>query len=108
MKVIYIKTFPVGNIYWEKIGVEIETSEENARKTLYEAKKTVENFHYESNKASEKQENIEVKPSGSIEEDIKSCTTLKVLESYRFVVKNKPELQPAYDKKYEELKNNIK
>ncbi len=41
----------------------------------------------------------------NIIEDIMSCKELKVLETYRILVKNKPELQAAYNEMYEKLKN---
>lgn len=44
----------------------------------------------------------------TLEEQIKSCTSLKVLESYKFIVKGKPELEKAYDfKRYELNANNL-
>jgi len=39
----------------------------------------------------------------SLIDDIKSCKELTVLESYRLVVKNKPELQQAYDETFKKL-----
>ncbi len=35
---------------------------------------------------------------------IASCTDLKILESYKLIVKSRPELKSIYDEKYEELK----
>lgn len=44
------------------------------------------------------------KRSNSIIESINTCTSLKTLESYKFIVKGKPDLQKAYDTKMKELK----
>lgn len=111
-KVAYTKTYPIG-LCWEKIFVEMELSEEDdARKALYEAKKTVENFHYESNKAAEKElaeksaTQQEQKPktrSEEMVEAIESVKELKVLEIYKPLAKKYPEIQDAYDKKLKEL-----
>lgn len=38
-----------------------------------------------------------------LEEQIKSCSELKVLESYKFIVKGKPDLENAYNQKLKEL-----
>ena len=44
----------------------------------------------------------------TLEEQIRSVTELKVLESYKFIVKGKPELEKAYDlKRYELNANNV-
>lgn len=41
-------------------------------------------------------------------QDIMSCNEVKVLESYKLLVKSQPELQAAYDKRMEELTQNLK
>lgn len=41
--------------------------------------------------------------TGSIVDDINSCTDLKVLESYKFIAKSKKEYQEAYDKQYSRI-----
>lgn len=124
-KVFYFKTFPIPNLgVWEKIGVEAELEiGEDARKALYDCKKTVENFHYENNKADEKKKEVvtsiitydEKIPStltqvASIIKDINTCQELKVLESYRLIAKSDPDIQDAYNKKLRELmpKPNLK
>jgi hypothetical protein len=43
----------------------------------------------------------ETKPEPTLEEQIKSCTDIKILESYKFIVKGKPE-QEVYNKKLKE------
>ena len=105
-KVAYSKTYPIG-MHWERIFIEGElSSDEDPRKALYECKKTVENFHYESNKADEKKKQEEKQSVSTLESiinDINSCADLVKLKEYRIFVKQKPELQAAYDKKLKEL-----
>lgn len=38
-----------------------------------------------------------------LEKEIMSCSSLKVLESYKFIVRGKEELQKIYDEKFAEL-----
>ena len=108
-KVSYSRTYPI-DLIWEKIFVEASLSEgENVRDALYECKRTVESFHYEANKSDEKKKEVskeslpEVKPTTV--EDIYSCKDLKVLESYKLIVRSKPELQKAYDIHFKKLCN---
>lgn len=42
---------------------------------------------------------------GDLAKDIRSCTELRVLETYRFLIKNKPEFQSVYDEMHEKLTN---
>lgn len=59
-KVSYSRTYPI-DLIWEKIFVEASLSEgENVRDALYECKRTVESFHFESNKADEKKKELPV------------------------------------------------
>jgi hypothetical protein len=44
---------------------------------------------------------------GGIMHDIGTCQDLKVLDTYAFFVKNRPELQEAYNKKLAELKGSM-
>lgn len=100
-KIAYSKTFPVSiNGTWEKIYLEADVIEgEDVRQCLYALKKQVTDFHFESNKAAEKEADVK----GNILDDIISCQTLKVLESYKMLIKNKPELETAYNNKLKEL-----
>lgn len=43
----------------------------------------------------------------TLEDQIKSCTESKVLESYKFIVKGKPELQEIYDSRLAELNQEL-
>lgn len=126
-KVSYTKTYPIPSTgVWEKIFVEAELEPgDDARFCLYNCKKIVENFHFESNKADEKKANGNVgefkieyvstdieKPStlskvASIIKDIGTVTDLKVLESYHFIARNDADIQAAYDKKKYELQQPV-
>lgn len=121
VKIVYFKTFPI-NQCWEKLGLEAELADgEDPRKAFYEAKKIVENFYYESTKADEKKNSapdipiipnapLYASPYGeenickpTIEQQIESCSEVKVLESYKFIVKGKADLEKCYLEKYNEL-----
>lgn len=43
-------------------------------------------------------------PKATLEADIKSCMEIKVLESYKFLVRNDSQLQKVYDERFAELK----
>lgn len=109
MKVGYSKTFPnLANGQWVKVWAEEDQpgTIEDARKTWYAIKKEVENFYYESTKADEKKfEAVKITPEGKtyIGDQIKSCKELKVLESYKMIVKGKPELEEIYNNRLKEL-----
>ena len=82
------------------------TTDDNVRSSLYSLKKQVSDFFYESNKAAEKEAKGESTPITKVAEliqHIKTCTELKVLESYKFIAKKDPDLQSAYDNKLKEL-----
>ena len=107
-KVSYSRTYPI-DLIWEKIFVEASLSEgENVRDALYECKRTVESFHYESTKADQKREE-ELKTKniepiiGVTPEEIYSCKEIEVLKAYKLIVKSKPELQKAYDEQFKKL-----
>lgn len=128
MKIIkagFSKTFPI-NQYYEKVWVEAELNKgEDERKVLYDLKKKVEDFFYESKGVEEKQINTQVKnygENGSIQrgtfeetdinpksqeetiiEGINSATEIKVLESYALIAKNNHKIKEAYDNKLQSL-----
>lgn len=43
----------------------------------------------------------------NLEDEINSCTSLKVLESYKFIVKTNEQWLQAYTKKHQELSNKL-
>lgn len=100
----FSKTYALPGGGFQKQWIEGELEEgDNARDCFYKCKREVEGFFFESTKAEEKKKD-EILPVGNLIEDINSCSDLKILESYRLIVKNKPDLQSAWDIKYEELK----
>lgn len=118
MKIGYSKTFPViGKDQWEKIWIEdeVQGTEEDARKALYALKKQVENFHYESNKAADKQatEAKEEPPQtteAKIIAQIYGITDLKVLGTFALLAAKdrekkgeKGNISAAYQQQLEKL-----
>jgi hypothetical protein len=116
----YQKVFPLGQYINERLGIEIEVSELDDPLEVYkEAKRIIEEAHramnpqleYESIPSTTQPPIPEQKPQpeerriGNIVEDINSCENLKVLETYKFIAKQKPEFQEAYEKKFRELSN---
>lgn len=115
-KVTYQKVFPLSPYVNEKIGIEIQVDEgETPEDCLLFAKDTVENWHKKHNPelqltlSDDQIAEIKVERDNtynriaSIISDIYSCKELKVLESYRLMVKSSLELQDAYDKQYLKL-----
>lgn len=110
----YSHTYPITtNGQFQKIWIELSLDEgDDPRQELYKAKKIVNDFFYESNKAAEKQQE-QKKESGSeqktlsreqqLVESIKSCTDLKVLKIYETTSKKYPESEIAYQEKLLEL-----
>jgi hypothetical protein len=93
----------MANGHYQKIAITAELQgEEDPRKALYELKKIVQNFHFESNNVEKKERKVdEVKRD--LKTDIQSCKELKVLESYSLIVKNNPEMQEIYNQQKEKL-----
>lgn len=56
------------------------------------------------NQSPDQQISKQEKTIGLFVKDIESCMDVKVLESYKYVVNGKPELQAAYDQRLKELK----
>jgi len=109
-QVSYQKTFNLGNYSSERIGVEIVLNEgEDAKFALAEASKLVHEYHAQSNQifpsnSPERNETvsselpvIQVDKGPSLEDQIRSCTELKVLKIYESFTKGNPILQEAYN-----------
>ena len=45
---------------------------------------------------------------GDIDAQIKSCTTIAMLETYKLIVKSKPQFKATYDEVYAKLSNQTK
>lgn len=113
-RINYQKTFNLGNYCSEKVGVEMEVEPGEANKALDEAKKFVEDWHksnnpqlYDGSMPTISGELPIVyasnEPNSKLVQDIYSCKELVVLESYKLIVKGKPELQSAYDQQLKKL-----
>lgn len=138
IKASFSKTFPI-NQYFEKVFLEAELNEgEDERQVLYDLKRKVENFFYESKGASEKQMYVTPDPQNygqflpvnattniaeiqaspksqeeTIIECINSCTVipkdLNGLESFELVAKSSAAIKAVYDLKMMQLlKHNSK
>lgn len=116
-KIFYQKLFPTGAYSNEKIGIEaIVEPGETAEQCLSAAKAKIDEWHKRNNPQDYMADatvapTIEVEKDASPVEtrvaalirDINSCKEVKVLETYRFMVKQDPRLQEAYDKKHKDL-----
>ena len=112
--VSYQKTYNLGMYQSEKIGVELTLNEgEDAKEALDTARLLVEEYHRENNKELEEMRGVQERiinqpPTTGIQaiiNDIGTCKDIKVLESYRLIVKNNPELQETYNHKLNQLQN---
>ncbi len=116
-RILYTHTYPIG-MSWEKIGMEATIDDmESPKECLEKLKEEVHNFHRISNPQLYKNGNeaivesfepipeVKIVRSGTdkITNVITNCTDIKTLESFKLVVKGKPELMDAYDKKMSEL-----
>lgn len=111
-EVTYSKTFgmPDKKDPFEKIMLVGELEEgDTPRQALYALRKEAHDFHFESNKAAEKQV-IENKPLPAQEReaqtiaDIYSCTSPLVLEAvYKKLANNYPAIKAAYDQQLNKL-----
>ena len=114
MKIGYSKTYPLTNSgCFEKIWLEdsIETTDmEEVRQAQYRLKKQVESFHFESNKAAEKQAQEQKKEEPQTQEakiiaQIYAASDLTVLESFKLLAKNHKSIQAAYEQRLNQLSN---
>jgi len=113
-QVSYQKTFNLGNYSSERIGVEILLNEgEDAKEALNTAKALVEEYHKQTNdfpmpfhtvtNVDQPLPEIQVDRGPTLEQQIRSCTELKVLKIYESMVKKDPVLQEAYNQTMKSL-----
>lgn len=119
-RVTYQRTFNLGNYSSERIGADVLLMPgDSANEALDTARKLVEEWHVKNNPQMytpdvsvipkiEPVRSQVYKDAGLTKEEIAikeimSCKELKVLESYKFIVKGKPELETAYNNKLKEL-----
>ena len=96
---------------WDKAGVEIELTEsDNPENAFSMAKQLVDEqlskiIHQKDEMKGTQVRDVlsYINKPHSLIDDIRSCKELTVLESYRIIVKNKPELQQAYDETFKKL-----
>jgi hypothetical protein len=105
----YSQTYPMGVTgQFQKIWVEFELDDtDDPRTELYKCKRIVNDFFFESNKASEKQLQT-VKEEPQSQEDkiiaqIYASSNLKVLESFKLLSKNNKAVEAAYKQMEVEL-----
>lgn len=115
--VTYQKIFPTANQFFnERVGIEIIVNDgENANDALNLAKKTVEDWHKQSNDmeivAGNEPIPIVQVDKGDVNQQkiidgIKSCTDATILqETYKFIVRKYPEIQDIYRQKLVSLSN---
>jgi hypothetical protein len=105
--IFFSETFPLSNGHYQKIGATVEIEgDDDPKKALYTAKQLITNFFYESNKAAEKKEQeISADAKISLSEQISTVTDLKVLDTYKMLVRNDPDANKAYREKLIELSN---
>jgi hypothetical protein len=115
ISVNYNRTYSIGPFLNEKIGVEATIEEgDNPIEVLKSLKELADSFNKIANPHLEESQPPEPivlpiaqieKPIGkSMVEQIMSCDSMKVLESYKLLVKNNDEWKAAYDSKYNQLK----
>jgi len=116
VKVIYQKVFPLAQYVNEKIGIEIELDGmDDENKAFKIAKDTVEKWHKEGNPQLQEvsqpgeapipviQIQKEEKAIGLYVEDIMSCKSLLVLDTYKPLIKGKVPLETAYNVRRKQL-----
>jgi len=123
ISVNYNRTYAIGPFLNEKIGVEATIEEgDNPIEVLKSLKELADSFnkianpHLEEPKffdavgskgflnAVQPIDEREMKIGKSMPEQIMSCDSMKVLESYKLLVKNNDEWKAAYDLRFEQLK----
>jgi hypothetical protein len=113
-RISYQKVFPLGMYINERIGVEMQLDKEDSPEyALSKAKEMVEGFHKESNPGLIVEINLDALQTKKVEpeetriglliQDIESCKDIKTLESYKFLVKGKPDFLAAYHRRHREL-----
>ena len=117
-RIFYQRNFRISEFLYETIGAGILLEQgQDAKEALNECKALVNEYHNENmiislehqeryipdDKLPEIQVEKEIREQ-TLEEQMASCTEIKVLESYKFIAKKDPELQLAYDKKMYILK----
>lgn len=113
-KISYRRLFPTGAYANESIELTGSIGEnEDVQNAYNELHKMAEELHYSQNAEMYDQRGTQERiinepPATGIQaiiNDIGTCKDIKVLESYRLIVKNNPELQETYNHKLNQLQN---
>ena len=108
-RIHYKKVFPISSYCTEHIGLEASLAEgDNPEEAMNTLKALTETLHSATVAELDQYRGshtriVEPDAPRSLEEDILSCTDIKVLDSYRFIVRGKPVLQAAFDQQHEKL-----
>lgn len=121
-KVTYQKAFVIGPYLQEKVGIEIDISDSQytPEEALSQARNVVETWHIANNPqvhSDNGQYNplnpdshlpiitstIEEHQIGLTTESLTSCNDLTTLDSYRLLIKGKPDLEEAYAKRRRQI-----
>lgn len=115
VKVIYQKVFPLAQYVNEKIGIEIELDGmDDENKAFKIAKDTVEKWHKDGNPQLQEtqpgeapipviQVDKEERVTGIYIEDIMSCKSQLVLDTYKPLIIGNKKLTDAYEKRRNEI-----
>jgi hypothetical protein len=112
-EIYYERVFPIQQFVNEKLGIvcilepneTLDGAYRKANEILWDQHRKLNPQLYSQEQPKEEAPINSKAPYGkSLKEQLLSCSQLKVLESYKFVVRGKPE-QELYDRRYKELEN---
>ncbi len=118
-RIQYQKVFPIGSYATERIGLEASLEDGDTPEfELANLKKMVDDLHSATiatleetrgttTKTIEEQTQDNKTPLQMMEDAINQCSTVPVLESFKLIVKNNPDLQPTYDNKLKSLTDGL-
>jgi hypothetical protein len=121
-KVTYEQLFPTGQFANQRLKAEVQVDDSESPLAAFGLAKKIVNDAFNAMNLPHtitvdydganqpvdtvKEINIaEERKVGDIERGILSCTDLKTLESYKLIVKARPEFKEVYDKKLKELQS---
>ena len=108
-EILYSETFPLnmGTGAFRKLHLVAELEEnESPKEAFYKCMREVRNFHHESIGADKKKEEQKSQDQEvGLEAQIKACTSVPVLETFKLLVRNNDKLNQLYREKLVELSN---
>lgn len=111
-KITYEQLFPLAQYSNVRLGMEITLTEGDMIEDAYAKAKTIATESFERLFPQVEQAVTDfntgegIRPErvvGSMADEIKTCKDLKVLSTYKLLVRNKPDLQEIFDEKLLEL-----